>query len=179
MLMRRHLFAQLTALSLAGWLPQAPALPVPKRVDFPPSNPARDIADALSQAKHGHKYVLLDFGADWCVDCRVLETALREPAIQPFMRLHYVVVHIDVGEFFKGGDAFKNSDIARGYGLTNPNETGVPVLVTLDDDGQVVYGTSRVNWAVARQFNLADVLLYLRKTLPPTVVSHLESFNEH
>jgi hypothetical protein len=36
-----------------------------------------------------------------------------------------------------------------------------------------------VHWAAARQFNLADVLLYLRKTLPPTTVSRLETFTEH
>src|SRR5215471_2112885 len=89
--------------AMAAISAQTPAPPLPTRTDFPPSNPARDIADALSQAKHGHKYVLLDFGADWCVDCRVLETALRSSTIQPFMRLHYVVVHIDVGEFFKSG----------------------------------------------------------------------------
>jgi thiol-disulfide isomerase/thioredoxin len=175
----RHLLAQLTALSLAGWLPQAvPPLPVPKRVDFPASNPTRDIAAALSQARHDHKYVLLDFGADWCIDCHVLEQAFRDPAIAPFLTLHFQVVHIDVGEFFMGGDAFKNRDVARRYGLTNPTDTGVPVLVTLDADGEVVYGTARVPWATARHFSLADVLLDLRKTLPPRTVSRLETFTE-
>jgi thiol-disulfide isomerase/thioredoxin len=164
-------------LSLAGRLPQAGPPPAP--VNFPPSNATRDIAAALSQAKGDHKYVLLDFGADWCVDCRVLEDAFRDPAIAPFMKRNFHVVRIDVGEFFMGGDAFKNREVALRYGLTDPNDTGVPVLVTLDSDGQVVYGTSRVHWAAARHFNLADVLLYLRKTLPPTTVSRLESFTEH
>ncbi|HKV98642.1 MAG TPA: thioredoxin family protein [Vicinamibacterales bacterium] len=166
-------------LILAGvlMLPQG-TLP-PPRVNFPASNPAREIADALSQARGDHKYVLLDFGADWCVDCRVLEEAFRDPAIAPFLKLHFHVVRIDVGEFFKGGDAFKNRSVAQRYGVADPNETGVPVLVTLDPDGQVVYGTSRVHWAAARQFNLGDVLLYLRKTLPPTTVSRLETFTEH
>ena len=156
-----------------------PPLPVPKRVDFPPSNPTRDIAAAIAQAKSDHKYVLLDFGADWCVDCHVLENAFREAALQPFLNLHFHLVRIDVGEFFMGGSAFKNRDVARKYGLTNPDETGVPVLVTLDSDGRVAYGTSRVHWANARQFNLADVLLNLRKTLPPSLVSRLDSFTEH
>jgi len=164
-------------LSLAGWLPQAG--PPPARGDFPPSNPTRDIAAALSQARRDHKYVLLDFGADWCVDCRVLEEAFRDPAIAPFMTRNFHVVRIDLGEFFMGGDAFKNRNVALRYGVTDPSDTGVPVLVTLDPDGQVVYGTSRVHWANARHFNLADVLLYLRKTLPPATVSRLETFTEH
>jgi thiol-disulfide isomerase/thioredoxin len=164
---------------LAGVLMLPQTTPLPARVNFPPSNPTRDIADALSQARGDHKYVLLDFGADWCVDCLVLEEAFRDSAITPFLKLHFHVVRIDVGEFFKGGDAFKNRNVALRYGVPDPNETGVPVLVTLDGDGQVVYGTSRVHWAAARQFNLADVLLYLRKTLPPATVSRLETFTEH
>lgn len=171
--------AMATIAAVPPQTPQSPPTPVPTRVDFPPSNPARDIAAAISQAKSDHKYVLLDFGADWCVDCKVLENAFREAALQPFLNLHFHLVHIDVGEFFMGGSAFKNRDVARKYGLTDPDETGVPVLVTLDSDGRVAYGTSRVHWANARQFNLADVLLNLRKTLPPSVVSRLDSFTEH
>ena len=163
--------------ALAAISAQTP--PLPGRVDFPSSNPARDITDALSQAKRDHKYVLLDFGADWCIDCRVLEEAFRDRAVAPFLNLHFHLVHIDVGEFFAGGDAFKNRDIAIRSGLSDLNETGVPALVTLDADGQIVYGTARVPWGTARHFNLGDVLLYLRKTLPPAVVSRLASFTEH
>src|SRR5262245_44674870 len=34
------------------------------------ADPHKDIADAFAKAKQDGKYVLLDFGANWCLDCR-------------------------------------------------------------------------------------------------------------
>ncbi len=36
------------------------------------ADPHQDIAGAFATAKQDGKYVLLDFGANWCLDCRVL-----------------------------------------------------------------------------------------------------------
>src|SRR4051794_25193406 len=36
------------------------------------ADPHKDVAAAFAQAKQDSKYVLLDFGANWCLDCRVL-----------------------------------------------------------------------------------------------------------
>jgi len=39
---------------------------------YPASDAPRDIDAAVAAARQDGKYVLLDFGADWCPDCRVL-----------------------------------------------------------------------------------------------------------
>ena len=48
---------------------------------YPPSDPAKDIAAALTAAATEHKRVLIDFGADWCPDCRVLGALFEDPQV--------------------------------------------------------------------------------------------------
>ena len=43
------------------------------------------VGGALTAAKADGKHVLLDFGADWCPDCRVLGKLFEDPAVAPFV----------------------------------------------------------------------------------------------
>ena len=85
----------LMALALPGFAPIQQAA----RVDFPASDPPKDIAKALAEAERDGKRVLLDFGADWCVDCRALEQIFRDPTVARFLDDHFHVVRIDLGEY--------------------------------------------------------------------------------
>ncbi len=81
----------------------------------PAANAEHDVADALASAATDGKPVLLDFGADWCLDCTVLTTLFRDPSVEPFLQSHFHVVAIDLGEYFNGPGAERNPAIAARY----------------------------------------------------------------
>src|SRR6187397_1421987 len=88
--------AGLSSMRLAGQAPVPAPAPAPALV-YPPSDSAADIAAALRAAKQDGKHVLLDFGADWCPDCRVLGKLFEDPTVAPVAEASFHVVHIDVG----------------------------------------------------------------------------------
>jgi thiol-disulfide isomerase/thioredoxin len=129
-------------------------------VDFPPSDPSKDIAKALVDAAKDGKQVLLDFGADWCPDCKVLENIFRDPAVAKFIDDHFHVVRIDLGVYFES-DKIRNADTAAKYGVGE--DVGIPALVLLDDHGVVVQPKDHVAWRTAREFTAPQVLNYLKQ----------------
>ena len=88
-----------------------------------------DVALALARAAATHKYVLLDFGGNWCPDCRVTSGVLMMNEVQPWIARNFIVVPIDVGRMNK------NLDIAKTYGQ---NIHAVPTIVVLDATGKVL-----------------------------------------
>ena len=89
-----------------------------------------DIEAGLKEAKADHKRVLVDFGGNWCTDCKVLDINFKKPENEALLKDHYVLVHVNVGE--KRID--ENLDIGERYGI--PLKKGVPALVVLDGDGR-------------------------------------------
>jgi thiol-disulfide isomerase/thioredoxin len=70
----------------------------------------KDIAEALSAAGKDGKPVLLDFGAEWCLDCRVLWKALEDPAVAKFVKDNFHLVDVETGEYFVGPNSPKATD---------------------------------------------------------------------
>jgi thiol:disulfide interchange protein len=91
-----------------------------------------DIADAVRVAAQQKRRVLVDFGANWCSDCKILDKDLHLDENAALLRDHYVLVHVNVGD--RGID--DNIDLAARYGI--PLKKGVPALAVLDGEGRVV-----------------------------------------
>src|SRR5689334_3780963 len=122
--MRRALAALLLALALAP--PAAAATLYPD-----PASASADIAAAIARAAQENKRVLVDFGGDWCTDCKVLDLNLRKPENASIIAGRFVVVHVNVGD--KGIET--NFDVAKRYGI--PLAKGVPALAVLDSSGKI------------------------------------------
>jgi len=141
----------------------APSVPAQATVDLSApydanADPAKDIAAALVAAQAGHKYVLLDFGANWCPDCLVLAQLFEDPAVKPFLEAHFVVARVDVGQWDR------NLDIAARY--DNPIAVGIPAVVVLDTSGKMVATTKAGELANARTATAQDILACLQKWAP-------------
>ena len=117
-----------------------------------------DIAAALTASKADGKRVLLDFGADWCIDCHVLAAYLDSDAGRRLVEPAFHIVSIDVGYWDH------NVDVAAEYG--SPIENGIPAVVVLEPDGSVVGSSADGSLATASGMTQEQVLTYLRRWAP-------------
>lgn len=89
------------------------------------------VARGRAQAIRQHKLLLLDFGGNWCADCRILAGTMELPEMKAFVAQHYVEVTIDVGRFNK------NLDIWQSYGQP-ARPVGVPAMLIVEPRGNRV-----------------------------------------
>jgi len=124
----------------------------------PQADAKLEIKEALEHAVRGHKSVILVFGGNWCYDCHVLDLAFHHPEIEPTLKAHYIVVHVDVGEYDK------NLDLAEQYQV--PLRKGVPALAVLASDGKLLYSQRGGEFEAARSLAPEDVIAFLKKWQP-------------
>ena len=69
------------------------------------------IAEARARATRDHKFLMVEFGADWCSDCAQLSKSLEDERRRDQFRKEFELLHLDVGEFNR------NLDIAKSLGI--------------------------------------------------------------
>jgi thioredoxin 1 len=116
-----------------------------------------DIAAALKDAAATNRRVIVDFGGDWCTDCRILDMNLHRPENAQLVQKHYVVVHVNVGD--KG--ITENYDVAERYGI--PLKKSVPALAVLESDGRLIYGQKDGEFESMRSMDPHWVTVFLTK----------------
>jgi thioredoxin 1 len=116
-----------------------------------------DLAAALRSAAATKRRVIVDFGGNWCGDCKVLDANLRKPENAALLEKHFVVVHVNVGD--KGID--HNFDVAERYGI--PLRKGVPALAVLEPDGRVVYAQKNGEFESMRRMDPKSVGEFLER----------------
>jgi thiol:disulfide interchange protein len=114
------------------------------------------VTAAFARAQKSHKRVLIDLGANWCVDCIVLANFLKLPEMQRFMAAHYEVVTVDVGRFNR------NLQIPARFGVTKKLE-GVPALLIVTPDGKLINDKDVFATASASEMTPKSVADYLAK----------------
>ncbi|HEV2112697.1 MAG TPA: thioredoxin family protein [Terriglobales bacterium] len=117
-----------------------------------------DIRQALTRATRQNKRVLLDFGANWCFDCHVLDTAFESSAIRPLLQKNFVVVHVDVGQYDK------NLDLAQQYQI--PLQQGVPALAVLNAEGKLLFSSQHKEFEKARSMSSEEIVAFLNQWKP-------------
>jgi thioredoxin 1 len=119
---------------------------------YPPIERAKaDIESALKEAAKTKRRVIVDFGGDWCTDCRILDINLKQAENAALLAKHFVVVHVNVGD--KG--ITDNFDVAERFGI--PLKKGVPALAVLDSDGRVVYSQKNGEFESMRKMDPKSV----------------------
>ncbi len=116
------------------------------------------IRAAVAETVKSGKHIILDFSADWCFDCHVLNEQMHSPGLAPLIARNYVVVHIDVGRFDK------NLDVAARYGV--PLRQGIPALAVLDEHGKLLYAQAQGEFQDARHLQPETVRAFFEKWKP-------------
>src|SRR5215471_14797145 len=119
-----------------------------------------DIAAALKEAAATKRRVIVDFGGDWCTDCKVLDINFHKPENAQLVSKYYVVVHVNVGD--KG--IKQNFDIAERYGI--PLKKGVPALAVLESDGRLIYSQKDGEFESMRSMDSRSVTDFLSRWAP-------------
>jgi thioredoxin 1 len=149
---------QRPAIALLAFLASAALFAQAAEPLYPDVSRARaDVDSALKEAAQTHRHVLVDFGGNWCGDCKVLDANFRKPENAALLQSKYVVVHVNVGD--RGID--NNFDIAERYGI--PLKKGVPALAILDSDGRLVYSQKNGEFESMRRMDPRSVNDFLKK----------------
>lgn len=98
---------------------------------YDPAPDGRTVDAALARAKVSRKLVLIDLGANWCPDCRVLANVMLRPQVKAFLDAHFEVVALDVGRFDK------NLDVPARFGIKGKLE-GIPAVLIVSPDGKLL-----------------------------------------
>lgn len=79
---------------------------------------------ALKRARASGKPLLIDFGANWCADCRVLAGVLELPELKRWVAQKFELVQVDVGRFDR------NLDIPARFSRTRFE--AIPAIYVID-----------------------------------------------
>jgi thioredoxin 1 len=161
---RRTLLRGLAALGVAGGLIAASwtaSVSAQYAAIYPHTAQASgDLAAAQRQALKEQKRILVDFGGNWCGDCRALDANFKQPDNAKLLATYYVLVHVNVGD--EGVD--HNLDIAERYGI--PLKKGVPALAVIEPSGAVVYAQQNGEFESMRKMDPKSVSEFLNRWKP-------------
>jgi thiol:disulfide interchange protein len=110
-----------------------------------------DMDAIIKMAKDQNKLIFMDFYADWCLPCRIMDDEVfSDPEIQDYLDEHYISVKVE-------------ADKGEGYMLaTRYLVEGYPTLLFLDDNGKEL--TRKLGAAFHRElYELSNEALSFKK----------------
>lgn len=123
--------------------------------------PYDDVADAASAVAKARalsaaegKFLMVTFGANWCLDCRTLHRRLQSDDVADYTRDLFNFVNVDVGKFNQ------NRDVADALGVDL--RRGIPVAIFFDPQGRVIGTTNEGQLEPARHYSSKQILLFVR-----------------
>ena len=124
----------------------------------PPYDESRDahldVAEARKKALDEKKFLMVTFGANWCMDCRTLHRNLKSEDVAKYTRDLFHFINVNVGKFNQ------NADLATELGVTLSN--GIPVAIFFDPVGQVIGTTNEGQLEPARRYSSKQILKFVR-----------------
>lgn len=119
-----------------------------------PQVAAKEIKDAIVKAGREHKRIILDFGGNWCGDCRALDRYFHQEPNKSLLNEGFVLVDVNIGRFDK------NKDISAKYGV--PLDKGVPALAVLDAKGKPLFSQKKGEFESMARMDPSSVTDFLK-----------------
>ncbi len=140
----------------------------PDDLPYDPDADARAaVADGRKSAVDNGKFLMVTFGANWCVDCRTLHHHLKSEDVQAFAGDVFQFVNVDVGKFNH------NRDLATELGVDLTR--GIPVAVFFDPDGRVIGTTNDGELEPARYYTSKQILKFARDIVEKSLIAAPDS----
>lgn len=123
----------------------------------PNSDAVKDIQQAIVEASHSGKRILLDVGGEWCIWCRRLDSFFVEQKdVAKFLHENYVVVKVN---FSKENE---NEKVLSRY----PKIEGYPHLFVLNSDGKFLHSQDTGALESGKHHDHDKVLAFLKRWAP-------------
>ncbi len=127
----------------------------PAHEPYPPADlAARQVHEAFLTAARTNRRVLLDFGGNWCPDCRILAGIFAVPSVSQWLDEHFVIVPVNVGHLDT------NMELAQQYGVTIK---AVPTVLILTPQGRLLNPDGTLALGSARQMAPQSVITLLNE----------------
>lgn len=157
--------------------------PLALRAATPNAGPsATDILQqAESQARAQHKSIMLDFGASWCINCKLYNRMIDDPSIGAILRRNFIFITMNTGERpsdrhhanTPGGVAYENSVGGKGAGwpfLVILNANGKPLIDSYRPDSKSPSGKSNIGYPAAPEE--VDWFVTMLRRAAPSLSQH-------
>lgn len=144
---------------------QTEATTAPKKVYNEQINPLEQIDQAILQAKAEGKFVICQVGGNWCPWClRFADFITSDSTINSVIEQNFVYIHVNYHPR-KAGEVGK----ALMKRLNNAGRFGFPVLVVLDEEGQIIHIQDSGLLEEDKSYNQKKVLTFFKQWTPAAV----------
>jgi thiol:disulfide interchange protein len=113
-----------------------------------------EVAAARWQAVEAGRYLMVTFGANWCLDCRNLHRQLSSPEVAEYAAGLFHFAQVDIGKFNR------NLELAAELGADLSR--GIPVAIVFDPSGAALGVTNEGQLEPARYYSSKQILRFLR-----------------
>src|SRR5688572_5666922 len=125
----------------------------------PKRDAARDIDDAVAEAKRTNRRILLVVGGEWCSWCHILDKYFgAQPDVKALRDKNFVTVKINFS------DENPNETVLSRY----PPAEGYPHIYVLDSDGKFLHSQGTGVLESGNSYNLDKMNDFLTQWAPPT-----------
>lgn len=129
-----------------------------------------EIKQALTQAAITNTPIIIVFGANWCGDCKMLDSAMKNGASAPLLSRDFKIVKVNVGR------CDTNLDVAKTYGV--PLDKGIPAVAIISAKNEVLYVTREGELANARKMGDKGIYDFFKRVTTETMTKGLAQFDE-
>jgi len=126
------------------------------------------VADARQQALQAGKFLMVTFGANWCLDCRTLYHNLKTDGVKAYTDGVFHFTNVDVSKFNS------NRDLAEELGVDLAR--GIPVAIFFDATGNKIGTTNDGQLETARFYSSKQILKFVRDVAERSVIAAPDSF---
>ena len=120
-------------------------------------NPAKDVDDAVVEAKRTGRRILLDVGGNWCKWCHYLDRFWEQNKdVADFLHEKFIYVKVN---YSKGNE---NKDFLSKY----PKIPGYPHFLVLNSDGTLLWSQDTGELESGQGHDHDKVLAFLKKWAP-------------
>ncbi len=163
--MKKILSIVVLAVALFTFTVNAQEQTAPKKVYNEQINPLEQIDQAVAQAREQGKFVICQVGGNWCPWClRFADFITNDSTISSLIEQNFVYIHVNYHPR-KAGEVGK----ALMKRLNNAGRFGFPVMVVLDEQGNIIHIQDSGYLEQDKSYNRDKVISFFKHWTPAAV----------